>query len=193
MQWLAISAWLYLHVSAWLSLSEENNNRFLFTRTYWHQQLCWDLMSAHGMDSKLSQSLDALSFSLCSSFCPSNFFRQGQFWAKILRLVGGLFFKWGHVYLQDVVSSGCISLRLGVSVNVISIVSWEPLTSGHLGLSRVLPHVPHPTLPHIAIHSLGPLGFSPVSPTPDPNPHFPSLSHFPLRFLPPCAFHGYFV
>jgi hypothetical protein len=34
------------------------------------------------MDPQLGHSLDALSFSLCSTLCPSISFRQEQFWIK---------------------------------------------------------------------------------------------------------------
>ena len=58
-------------------------------------------------------------------FCPCSSFRQEKFWVKDFD-VGG----WpdpstrGHVYLLEVFSSSFISLLLGISANVIPIVSW---------------------------------------------------------------------
>ena len=46
------------------------------------------LVSAYEMDPYVEQSLDGLSFSLCSTLCPYISFRQGQFWVKIL-VMGG--------------------------------------------------------------------------------------------------------
>ena len=37
------------------------------------------LMSADGMDPQVGQTLDGLSFSLCSTLCPCISFRQEQF------------------------------------------------------------------------------------------------------------------
>jgi hypothetical protein len=41
-------------------------------------------------ESKVGQSLDDLSFSLCSALCPCISIRQEQFWVKMLRRMGGL-------------------------------------------------------------------------------------------------------
>jgi hypothetical protein len=48
----------------------------------------------------------------------------------------------------------------------------------------------------ISLHSLGPLGFSPVphlTPIPDPVPLFPSPSPLPPKSLPPSASCDYFL
>jgi hypothetical protein len=65
------------------------------------------LVPAHGIDPKLGQSLDCLSFNFTHPYTG-----------------GG-----GHVYLLEVVSSGFISLLLGTVAKVIPTESWEPLTS----------------------------------------------------------------
>jgi hypothetical protein len=63
------------------------------------------LLSVDGMDPYVGQSLNGLSFSLCSIFffffgcCIS--FKQEQFWVKILRWVIGPFLNWGPC-LSDV-------------------------------------------------------------------------------------------
>ena len=46
-------------------------------------------MTAYAMDPQVGQFLDGLSFSLCSTLCPHIFFRQEQFWFKLLRRMGG--------------------------------------------------------------------------------------------------------
>ena len=46
------------------------------------------LVAAPGMDPVVGQSLDGLSFSLCSTLCPCISFRQEQFWVKFLKRVG---------------------------------------------------------------------------------------------------------
>jgi hypothetical protein len=75
----------------------------------------------------VGQSLDGLSFSLCSIFCP---FEQEHFWVKFFEICG-----WPHpsiegpAYLLEVVSTGSSSPLLGISAKVIAIDSWEPLAS----------------------------------------------------------------
>ena len=82
------------------------------------------------MDPKLGQSLDGLSFSLCSIFVPSFPLGRNNFESKNLKMD-----RWshastgGHVYHLEVVSSGSISLLLGILINVIPTEFWEPLTS----------------------------------------------------------------
>jgi hypothetical protein len=49
------------------------------------------LVSSDGMDPQVGQSLNGLSFSICSTFCPCTSFRQEQFWVKILEMCG-----WPH-------------------------------------------------------------------------------------------------
>jgi hypothetical protein len=46
------------------------------------------LVSACGMDLQVGQSLDGLSFSLCSPLSSRISFRQEQFWVKILEMGG---------------------------------------------------------------------------------------------------------
>jgi hypothetical protein len=101
----------------------------------------------------------------CLSFSnafPSGMSNSGL---KFLRWVGGPNGKGASpVYLLEVVSSGSMSLLLGISVNVIPVGSFEPLislVSGIFFLWFLLFPTPHCC---ISIHSPGPLGFSPVSP-----------------------------
>jgi hypothetical protein len=70
----------------------------------------WVLVSACGMDPQVGQSLDGLSFSLCSTLYPSISFRQEQFWVKILE-VGG----WPHS------STGGPCLTSGYGLNRFSL------------------------------------------------------------------------
>ena len=80
------------------------------------------------IDPKVGQSLDVLSFSLCSISPPPNpqhFFLE-QFWVKNFEMAG-----WphpstgGHVCLLEVVSLVFISQMLGISANAIPIGSWD--------------------------------------------------------------------
>ena len=84
----------------------------------------------YGMDPQVGQSLDSLSFILCSTLCPCISFRQEQFWVKILRRVGGPIPQLGLC-----LSIGSIFIVLGILVNVIPIVPGNLLLSWHLGLS----------------------------------------------------------
>jgi hypothetical protein len=82
------------------------------------------------MDPTVEQSLDGLSFNLCSTFCPCVFFRQEKFGLRDYEMSG-----WphpstgGHAYILEIVSSGSISPLLDIKANVISNGSWEPLAS----------------------------------------------------------------
>ena len=113
------------------------------------------------MGPKLSQSLDALSFSLCSIFIPVLPLDINNFVSRILKMGGWPHASNGdHVYLLDMVSLGSISPLVGLLAKVILIGTshipgvWDFLE---------VPLSPHPTLLHISIHSAGLLGFFPVS------------------------------
>jgi hypothetical protein len=79
----------------------------------------------HGIDPNLSHSLGGLSFSLCSIFVPTFPLDRNNSGLKILKMGGWSPASTGdHVYLLEVVSSGSISLLLGISANIIPIKSW---------------------------------------------------------------------
>ena len=95
-----------------------------------------EFSSEDGTDPKMGPSLGGLLFSLCSIFFFFFFFFVPAFpldrnnsELKILRWVVAPSLNWGHVYLLEVVSSGTISSFLGILVNIISVGSWELLTS----------------------------------------------------------------
>ena len=71
--------------------SQETYNRLLSACTSWHPQSCLHLVTVYGMDPQVGQSLNGLSFSLCSTLCPSIPFRQEPFWVKNLEISG-----WPH-------------------------------------------------------------------------------------------------
>jgi hypothetical protein len=78
----------------------------------------------------VGQSLDGLSFSLCSLFAPCVSFGEEHFWVKIFSVVlVAPSLAGGHAYLLEVVSTGCISTLLGILARVIATGSWEPLDS----------------------------------------------------------------
>ena len=76
------------------------------------------------MDLKLDLSLDGLSFRLCSIFVPAFLSDRNNSGSNFLKIGG-----WPHpsigapVYLLGVVSSGSISLLLGIWAKVIPIES----------------------------------------------------------------------
>jgi hypothetical protein len=79
----------------------------------------------------MGQSLDGLSFSLCSIFfCPCLSFGQEHFWVKNVEMGG-----WPHpstecwACLLKVVSTGFISALFCISTKVIPIGSWNTLAS----------------------------------------------------------------
>jgi hypothetical protein len=51
-----------------------------------HNSVC--LVTVYGMDHQVGQSLDSLSFSLCTTLCSCIFFRQEQFWVKFFEMGG---------------------------------------------------------------------------------------------------------
>ena len=57
-------------VKHWQILSGGSHNRILSASTCWHPQQCLGLVMVYGMDPQVGQSLDGLSFSLCSTLCP---------------------------------------------------------------------------------------------------------------------------
>jgi hypothetical protein len=79
----------------------------------------------HGMDLKLDWSQGGLSFSLSSIFVPAFSLDRNNSRSKFLKTG-----EWplpsteGHVYLQEVVSTGFISPLLGISANVTPNASW---------------------------------------------------------------------
>jgi hypothetical protein len=78
----------------------------------------------------VGQSLDGLSFSLCSIFLPAFPLDRDNSGLKNLRWVGDFNPPLGdHIYLLEVVSSCYISPLLGILANVIPIGSWEPVAS----------------------------------------------------------------
>jgi hypothetical protein len=117
-------------VRSWQSLSGNSHIRLLSASSSWHQQECGGLVSADGMDPQVRQSLDGLSFSLCSIFYPCLSFEQGHFWVENFEMCG-----WPHpstggcAYLLEVVSTGCISFLMSILAKVIAIGSWKPLAS----------------------------------------------------------------
>jgi len=89
------------------------------------------------MDPQVGQSLDVLSFSLCSTLCPCNSFRREQFWVKILR--SGSIPQPGSVPNLWILFSGFLSPLLGISANVIPVGSWESLVFLSSGIFPI-PH-----------------------------------------------------
>jgi hypothetical protein len=65
--WLRASTSVFIR--HWQSLLEDSNIRLLSASTCWHPQYCLGLVSVYGMDSRVGQSLDGLSFNLCSILC----------------------------------------------------------------------------------------------------------------------------
>ena len=58
-----------LFVSHWQILSGGSFIRLLSASTCWHPQKSLGLVTVYGMDPQVGQSLDRLSFSLCSTLC----------------------------------------------------------------------------------------------------------------------------
>ena len=88
---------------------------------------CQSLVPAHGMVSKLSQSLFDSSFNLFSIFVPEFHLDKNNSGSKFLKVC------WcphsstkGPVYLLEMISSSSISPLLGISAKVTHIESWEP-------------------------------------------------------------------
>jgi hypothetical protein len=78
------------------------------------------IVTACGMDPQVGQSLDGLSFSLCSALCPCISFRQEQFWVKILEMGGWPILQLGdHAQPLDMVSTGSPSPLWVISANVL--------------------------------------------------------------------------
>jgi hypothetical protein len=81
------------------------------------------------MNLKLGQSLDDLSFSLCSIFAPAFPLDRNKSGSKNLKEGWWPPFLHWVPYLLEVVSLGSIFPLLGILDKVIPIGSWEPLTS----------------------------------------------------------------
>ena len=86
-QWLAVS----IHICICQSLTEPLR-RQLYQAPVIKHFLAFAIVSEFGIDiwdgSQVGQTLDGLSFSLCSTFCPHISFRQEPFWVKNLEMSG---------------------------------------------------------------------------------------------------------
>ena len=97
------------------------------------------------MNPQVGQSLDGLSFGLCSTLCPYVSFRQEQFWVKFLKRVGGPIPQLAvipnlWIWSLQVLSPLCWAFQLISSL-------WGPgnlLLSWHLGLPGGYPQFPIP-------------------------------------------------
>ena len=97
----------------------------------------------------MEQSLDGLSFSICSTLCSCISFRQEQFWVKNFEMGG-----WPHP------STECHVFSLDMSFQVLFPFCWvfqlmlSSLSPGnllllwHLELSNGYPHLPIPSTSH---------------------------------------------
>jgi hypothetical protein len=139
----------------------------------------------------VGQSLDSLSFILCSTLCPCISFRQEQFWVKILEMVG-----WPHPSIE-----GHLLIR---SLQVLYPLCWvfqlmsSPLPNGSLLLSCLQGlfdgysqfHVSHCYTPPFNFPTLYTSPPPPSPPTPDPAPLFTHPLLFlssPTHSLPPVS------
>ena len=146
-----------------------------------------ELVSACGMDSQVRQSLDGLSFSLCSILCPFISFRQEQFWVKILEMG-----RWPHPSTRGpCLTSGYgldrFSLSfVGYSANVIPVGSWEALAFLVSRTFWLLPPVPHPPLLHTSAQFPDLLHISSISSNTRFCPSFPlpSFKILPTLYFP---------
>jgi hypothetical protein len=78
----------------------------------------------------VGRSLDGLSFSLSSIFCPCLSLGQKHFWIKKFEMGGWCHSSTGsHAYLLEVVSTGSLSPLVGILAKVIDDGSWQPLAS----------------------------------------------------------------
>jgi hypothetical protein len=163
--WLAAS----IHICIGQDLAEPLKRQLYQTPVSKHF-LASTKVSGFGMcmwdGSQVGQTLDGLSFSLCSTLCSCISFRQEQFWVKILEIVG-----WPHpstipnlwIWSQQVLLPHCGVLQLMSS-------PWGPgrlLFSWHLGLSGCYPQfsIPHCYTPLFNFLTL-------CSSPSDPTPHF---------------------
>ena len=133
------------------------------------------------IDPKLGWSLDLLSLSLFSIFCPCNSFRQEQFWVRIFDCNGNfippihsLSFYWR--WILQVLSPHYWAFHLRSH----PLVHEDLLLSKSLVLSRGY-STSNPLRLHISICSAGPQGFSPVS---LPPPYLIIFLFFPPPSLP---------
>ena len=84
-QWLAVS----IHLCIRQALAEPLRRQLYqapVIKNFLASTTVSGLVSVYGMDPKMGQSLDGLSFSLCSKPCPCISFRQEQFWVKNLEM-----------------------------------------------------------------------------------------------------------
>ena len=97
--WLAASMRIYLSGSGRASqesaISGSVSKHFLESA----------IVSVYGMDLQVAQSLDVLSFSLCSTLCPHISFIQEQFWVKNLEM---------SVWLHPSTGGPCLTLGCGL-------------------------------------------------------------------------------
>ena len=144
------------------------------------------------MDPQVGQSLDGLSFSLCSTLCPCISFRQEQFWVKFLDMCG---------WPDSLTGMPCLTSSYGLNTFSLSSVGefqlmsspWGPgrlLLSWHLGLSGCYPQFPIPHC-YTPLFNFLTLCTSPPSPLiPDFTPLFPSDFS---KSLPPSTSFDYIV
>ena len=132
----------------------------------------------------MGQSLDGLSFNLCSTLFPCISFREEQFWVKYLEMSGRpIPQSVGHAELLNMILTGSPSPLRGIS-------PWAPgrlLLSWHLGHSGCYLHLPIPHCYKLLFNFLT-LFKSPLSP---PIPNFP-LPLFSSSQVPPTYFHCLF-
>ena len=137
----------------------------------------------------MGQSLDGLSFSLCSTLCPCISFRQEQFWVKILEMG-----RWPHLSTGGLclTSTGSSSRLYGISANVIPMGSWEALAFLASETFWLLPPAPHPPLLHTSVQFPDPLYTSSISCSYLILPPFPLLllssSQVPPTLYPPLLY-----
>jgi hypothetical protein len=128
--WAQSNGWLWVYASVLGTSMASQRTAIPRSCLQEIQTIVLGFVSADGMDPKVWWSLDVLSFSLGSIFCPCVLFRQEQFWVKNFEMG-----EWHHpstgampTYLE-VDSPGSISPLLGISANVFPIVSSESLAS----------------------------------------------------------------
>ena len=142
-------------------------------------------MSVDRIHAKVWQSLDGLSFSLCSIFVPAFPLDRNNSGLKFLRWVGVPISQLGAMPINWIWSLQVLSPLCFVFQLLSSLLGPRNLFFPDIREFLVAsPSSPSPTAKHL--HSIfRPLYFSPSLPTPDPAPLFspPSLSSQVLPFL----------
>jgi hypothetical protein len=127
--WLRTS--ISVFVRHWQSLSGDSYIRILSSSTCWHPQYCLGLVTVYGMDPQVGQSLDGLSFSLCSPLCLCNF-SHGYF-VPPSKKDWSIHTLWSSFFLSFMWSVNCIlgilnfwaNIHLSVSAYHVSVkFSW---------------------------------------------------------------------